>query len=109
MSPRGVQPATDAGHHWVGLVPHRPDVLTSSTRRRAGAIASAHSCRQLAPCLLFEGDPLRAPRQPGCRPLALYTAAALGSARKSISAFAAIGCYTVRPSVLPLGEQWELS
>ena len=30
--------------------------------------------------------------QPGCRPLALYTAAALGSARKSISAFAAIGC-----------------
>src|SRR5215469_12517895 len=34
----------------------------------------------------------RVPRQLGCRPLALYTAAALGSARKSISAFAAIGC-----------------
>src|SRR6266404_9837124 len=31
-------------------------------------------------------------RQQGCRPLALYTAAALGSARKSISIFAGIGC-----------------
>src|SRR6266403_486551 len=35
----------------------------------------------------------RAPHQPGCSPLALYAAAALGSARKSISAFAAIGCF----------------
>jgi hypothetical protein len=41
---------------------------------------------------LFEGDPLERRVSQGCRPLALYTAAALGSARKSISAFAAIGC-----------------
>jgi hypothetical protein len=41
---------------------------------------------------VFGGRSARAPRQPGCRPLDLYTAAALGSAMKSISAFAAIGC-----------------
>ena len=45
-----------------------------------------------SPMLPIRGRSARAPRQPGCSPLALYTAAALGSARKSISAFAAIGC-----------------
>src|ERR1700730_11486783 len=64
---------------------------------RAGSVAQA-TPRYIAirrdPCRsAIRGRSARAPRQPGCRPLALYAAAALGSARKSISAFAAIGCW----------------
>src|SRR5580704_1232415 len=64
---------------------------------------SSRSCRSA-----IRGRSARAPRQPGCRPLALYTAAALGSARKSISAFAAIGCWdTYGPSAAyPVAAQF---
>ena len=79
-------------YHAVGRVwgPGLDDYGAQLGNAAATSVVEVHKrfCRSA-----IRGRSIRAPRQPGCRPLALYAAAALGSARKSISAFAAIGCW----------------
>ena len=66
--------------------------LQSSRYKVARLVRAARYASALIAVAPVTRTTRRVPRQPGCKPLALYTAAALGPARKSISAFAAIGC-----------------